>query len=461
MALGFPATAARKQTGWAGAVVAFLLWTGYHVGETVVFRDTLEFNRTAAFQRLIAVCSLHSSAGTSERLLKVIPQIEWLAEMDRYCEVAVNDGDFPQQAYDDWALAHYLAGNERRAGELIAAVTEFPEIGETSMVRDYISGQKISAENLNWAETQVYYDEASWPVLHILDSGGAPDEETAWDLRRLTFEMGRRGTVGMLILYGLTAVGVICACGWIIVRKNTPLPLTRYRLPSEWSLPAIVQALFLSLLVSNLAALAISYGFAYAGGYWVGAFLSSFVFALIPPIWFSLRFSPGLGAATRLFGMGRKQASYPFAWLMVLGFGAAGVLLAVDFLIYDIISPDAVYRHPEDWLQVLWIDSPLRRYVGIFLAVIVAPFCEEWAFRGFVYGAFRTRMTPLLAAILSSTVFATVHWYSAIGWVSVFLTGLLFCWLFQRTNSLWPGILAHALFNLAVFSYMQGWYSFG
>jgi len=94
-----------------------------------------------------------------------------------------------------------------------------------------------------------------------------------------------------------------------------------------------------------------------------------------------------------------------------------------------------------------------------FLAVVVAPICEELVFRGFLFGFLRSRCGAPLAALASSALFAVLHGYSGTGLALVFVFGLVFAWIYQRSGSLLPGIVAHAAFNFVVTFQVVGWFS--
>ena len=63
-------------------------------------------------------------------------------------------------------------------------------------------------------------------------------------------------------------------------------------------------------------------------------------------------------------------------------------------------------------------------------------------------------MNPLMAVapamLLSAVLFAGVHGYSVMGFASVCWSGILWALAYERTRSLLPGMLAHAVNNLLV-----------
>ena len=110
---------------------------------------------------------------------------------------------------------------------------------------------------------------------------------------------------------------------------------------------------------------------------------------------------------------------------------------------------------PQHLLQTRGLIVPT-----IIAACIVAPIVEETFFRGFVFRGLVSQSIPLglsrtarrlrvgfwPAALISGLLFATAHF--EIGLVIPFTAiGVLFSWMFWRSGSLWPNILAHAGFN--------------
>jgi len=114
----------------------------------------------------------------------------------------------------------------------------------------------------------------------------------------------------------------------------------------------------------------------------------------------------------------------------------------------------------EDTLTPTGLDWPGAILSEAFIAVVLAPIGEEILFRGFLYGGLSRKMNAFAAMAISSLVFAVSHQYSLTGLVFVFIYGLVFCWLYKRTGSLWPGILAHGLYNGLITWQGVAWYSF-
>ena len=122
---------------------------------------------------------------------------------------------------------------------------------------------------------------------------------------------------------------------------------------------------------------------------------------------------------------------------------------------------DAALSLGGGWLQLdshwtEWFDSDLafgpRGAVVVTLAVtvVVAPVCEELIFRGLLYGTLRARFGVWPSIAVSAALFALLHGYGAAGFASVFLSGALWAWSYERTRSLLPAIAAHMANNAAV-----------
>lgn len=86
-------------------------------------------------------------------------------------------------------------------------------------------------------------------------------------------------------------------------------------------------------------------------------------------------------------------------------------------------------------------------YIAAFLALVVfAPLFEEIIFRGYLFGRLRRLSGFWASAILTSLTFAVLHFQFNVG-VDVFVLSLFLCYLRERFDSIWPGMLVHVLKN--------------
>lgn len=130
----------------------------------------------------------------------------------------------------------------------------------------------------------------------------------------------------------------------------------------------------------------------------------------------------------------------------------------------------AMFVFMASWFALLaWVGVPFLAYIDsylehdwplwsafLFIAVFPGLF-EELAFRGFIQGRLAELLGERDAWILQAALFAVIH-LSPVIFVSHFLMGLGFGWLRNRSGSLWPGILAHGLWNAWVITAeSRGW----
>ena len=108
-------------------------------------------------------------------------------------------------------------------------------------------------------------------------------------------------------------------------------------------------------------------------------------------------------------------------------------------------------NHWTEWFDpdLVWGSGPMF-LVSLTEYVVLAPVLEEFTFRGLLFATLRRRVGPWWAGAISSALFAAAHGYGVIGFLSVLWSGLLWAWAYEKSGSLLPGILAHALNNLTV-----------
>lgn len=86
--------------------------------------------------------------------------------------------------------------------------------------------------------------------------------------------------------------------------------------------------------------------------------------------------------------------------------------------------------------------------IPVLLIAGLAPLSEELFFRGFLFAGLRARLSLWPAALVAGLVFGLVHAPTGITTVvPLAALGVGLCWLYERTGSLWPPILAHMANN--------------
>lgn len=169
-------------------------------------------------------------------------------------------------------------------------------------------------------------------------------------------------------------------------------------------------------------------------------------------IWWFIRSRAAGLRSIGLRGLRLKDPLYA-----IIGFG-------VYFLAYSIFLAVATNIFPSlnvDQKQDVGFENAATT-TGLaltFISLVILPaFVEEVVFRGFLYTGLRGKMKPIWAGLFASLLFAAAHLQFGNGkpllWIAAldtFALSLVLCYLREKTNSLWPGILLHGLKNSIAF----------
>ena len=157
-------------------------------------------------------------------------------------------------------------------------------------------------------------------------------------------------------------------------------------------------------------------------------------------------------AVPMLFGATRrdvKRSDFALAFALMLCWGYG--LYRAGFCL------QALRLKPE-WFDALGFIDALPawkvQYLPLFAgAVLIAPVAEELLFRGFLLNLWVPRWGIAAAVIASSAFFGVLHYANA-----VFATGMgiVLALTYLRCDSLWPGIVLHAAYNLLSLNWVLG-----
>jgi membrane protease YdiL (CAAX protease family)/uncharacterized RDD family membrane protein YckC len=139
------------------------------------------------------------------------------------------------------------------------------------------------------------------------------------------------------------------------------------------------------------------------------------------------------------------------------GLGWTLLVLFVYYVLAGLFAEFVLDPEQDDIADELGLgdDNLLIAVVAVALIAVLAPIAEEMFFRGFVFSGLRSRMTLWPAAVISGLVFGLVHAPTGITTViPLAVLGVALAWLYDRTGSLWPPILAHAINNGIALAYL-------
>ncbi|BAC15273.1 hypothetical conserved protein [Oceanobacillus iheyensis HTE831] len=142
-------------------------------------------------------------------------------------------------------------------------------------------------------------------------------------------------------------------------------------------------------------------------------------------------------------GFQRFSTSYwgpLIGWTMVLIIGS--ILLSV---IVEWIFNMGTDNSKTDSLQTRL--TTMNIVIAFVSAAIISPIYEEIFYRGFLYRWIRTKYGLLAGMLMSSFIFMLVHIPTFNSLPYTFLSGLIFAWTYEKTQSIYPAMIIHGLFN--------------
>ena len=176
--------------------------------------------------------------------------------------------------------------------------------------------------------------------------------------------------------------------------------------------------------------------------------------------------------AVRFAIVGLANTAVGFGVIMVLQFGlrapaagwrsASGLILALLVAFIVLTALWAAITHPgeEKTLEQLGSnEGAVLLVLSAALTCVVAPMCEEFLFRGYMFTALRNWRGTLPAALITGLVFGAVHAESApvLDLAPLAALGFGLCLLYRYTGSLYPCMIAHSLNNSIAFSSLEHW----
>lgn len=157
---------------------------------------------------------------------------------------------------------------------------------------------------------------------------------------------------------------------------------------------------------------------------------------------------------TRTTGTGRRESLGALGLRRTPFFPAVGWVVLGLFLVYLVtfiygLLVEVLHLPLQTNAQTLIQEAqtmPFTVLGALIGAVIIAPFCEEIFFRGFLFAGLLRGMNVVFAVLLATILFTLVHGDVGSA-IPLFAIGLMLAVTRWRTGSVWPGMALHMLNN--------------
>jgi len=171
----------------------------------------------------------------------------------------------------------------------------------------------------------------------------------------------------------------------------------------------------------------------------------------------ALLYARGLRPGT-LFGLSRIGPVRALGWALLLLLAAFPFIMLVNYITTKLLKEDAVRQPMVEFFRnaAERHDYAAMSSVGV-AAIIVAPVCEEFFFRGYFYGVGKRYFGAWTSGALTALMFAAIHANLA-SLPGLFVLAVALTLAYEGTGSLLVPMGMHALFNATSLSvlYAQG-----
>ena len=183
----------------------------------------------------------------------------------------------------------------------------------------------------------------------------------------------------------------------------------------------------------------------------IALYFTSLTILCVPVIWVRIRHQLGISA------LGLRKGRWGRTTIIAVGALSAVVYFILASLLFygRFILPRFDSGH-----IIAMIKAPVS-FIG-FPVLVLSPIGEEIYFRGFLYEYFLDKLGKFSGLILQAAIFSIAHVTQLSHvqstdlrfFVSTFATGIVLGLLYRISNSLYPSIVFHLLYNYAAMIYI-------
>ena len=156
-------------------------------------------------------------------------------------------------------------------------------------------------------------------------------------------------------------------------------------------------------------------------------------------------------SVTRLFGVKLLSGPATFGYAVGLLLLALPIVFASMGLMRLLLGPEARSQELVEFFRQSASRSNKTAVISTMtLGVVVAPFAEEFIFRGYLYGVFKRYVGITGGTVLSAIVFAALH-LNAASLPALFILAVCLTLAYETTGSILVSMCMHSMFNLMAF----------
>lgn len=129
----------------------------------------------------------------------------------------------------------------------------------------------------------------------------------------------------------------------------------------------------------------------------------------------------------------------------------AGVALGVLVLVGVFNKDKGIFSLLSiNYLRTILNPNGIFNMIIFFLLFVIAiPIAEEMFFRGFMYPSLENHFNMIIALIISS-FFSSIFLSGSISFMFLFISGLVFAFLYQKTEAVFCSIVSHMTLNFII-----------
>jgi membrane protease YdiL (CAAX protease family) len=278
----------------------------------------------------------------------------------------------------------------------------------------------------------------------------------------LTFSIGVLTQQWQLAVVGIVYSYITAAAMWQNFRAHLPFLYDPWseKLPPP---PTLMHAMVAISILLELGAVFMGIVMAFTGpeniayalavGYAIGAVVVSIGVAkflsdrgvILQDVWFW----PSGGSIAKQLQPSLREMFTRHSLMTLLAGAAGGVILGLlargylAILLHVPAAAELIHKSQEEMAKISGL-----RVSYLILAVALAPFAEEYLFRGLLFRALDREWGGWRAVVGSAAFFAIYH--PPLSWLPVGLLGVTNALLFKKTDRLAPAVILHMVYNAIV-----------